>query len=340
MPASDTPHQLTIDGLSTVIHVLRFEGHEGLSQLFELEVTIAAEEVLDPTDLVGKSATLTFVGGGSEVSGTWSGIVSRIEGEFIHLAFQYRVTIVPKMWLQLQGSDSRIFQELDSPPDRRPGARRRRSQRGRRLQALAPGYLRAARVLRAVPRVELGLRLPAARGGGHLFLLRADRLGARGRLRRRGGHRDHRGRRDHGVPPGPGCRRRDHRRHPGRPLPLRRADPRRQGDPARLELPETWRCRSKQPPPARWTRASRSTTTRASTRCPQTGPRSPRCGSPRSRSLAGPEAARPRAHASSPGTPSRSRITRATRGTRATSSRASSTSASRRTSSPRRRTGR
>jgi type VI secretion system secreted protein VgrG len=113
MPEAE--HTLTIDGLSTVIRVLRFEGHEGLSQLFEMEVTIGAEEAIDPPDLVRKDATLTFIAGGSEVSGTVSGIVARVEAELIHLAFQYRITIVPKMWLQLQGADSRIFQDLTVP---------------------------------------------------------------------------------------------------------------------------------------------------------------------------------------------------------------------------------
>jgi type VI secretion system secreted protein VgrG len=112
-------HQtLEIQGLTTPIRVLFFEGHEGVSQLFEFVVTVASSDPidLDSASVVKKKATLhiTPPALGDEV-GVFHGIVSRIEEEKLEFGYQYRVTMVPWAWMLLQSADSRIFQELTVP---------------------------------------------------------------------------------------------------------------------------------------------------------------------------------------------------------------------------------
>jgi type VI secretion system secreted protein VgrG len=108
-------HAFSVEGVDGGIEVLEFHGHEGLSQLFELVVTIAVPAALDATSVVQKGATLEIKPLGAATPGTIHGIVARIEGESLVGGFQYRVTVVPKVWLQLQGADSRIFQALAVP---------------------------------------------------------------------------------------------------------------------------------------------------------------------------------------------------------------------------------
>ncbi|HEY8091657.1 MAG TPA: type VI secretion system tip protein TssI/VgrG, partial [Polyangiaceae bacterium] len=114
MPSVDN-HTLQIDGVVDEIEVLEFQGHEGLSQLFEVVVTIAVSAPLETKSVVQKPATLGFITLGAGSAGTIHGIVARIEGEGLNVGFQYRVTIVPKAWLQLQGADNRIFQAFTAP---------------------------------------------------------------------------------------------------------------------------------------------------------------------------------------------------------------------------------
>ena len=114
MPSADS-HELTIEGVDAEIEVLEFRGHEGLSQLFELVVTIGVRAALDTTTLVQKPAKLDVLARGAGTPSTLHGIVARVEGEAVLRGFQYRVTVVPAVWLQLQGSDSRIFQSLTVP---------------------------------------------------------------------------------------------------------------------------------------------------------------------------------------------------------------------------------
>ena len=114
MPIVDN-HRFSVDGLDTELQVLEFRGHEGLSQLFELVVTVGAPTALDTTTVIQKEATLETLSLGAAASGTIRGIVAHVEGEALFAGYQYRVTVVPRVWLQLQGADSRIFQAFAVP---------------------------------------------------------------------------------------------------------------------------------------------------------------------------------------------------------------------------------
>ena len=51
--------KLTIDGVSSELHVVRFRGREGISQLFDFEVEFVSEDAaLDFEAVVGKPALL------------------------------------------------------------------------------------------------------------------------------------------------------------------------------------------------------------------------------------------------------------------------------------------
>jgi type VI secretion system secreted protein VgrG len=112
----DAHQTLHIEGLSTSVRVLAFEGHEGISQLFEFVVTIASREAIDVDSgaMIGKKAALTIHPLGIE-HGTIHAIVSRVEEEKLAGAYQYHVTLVPWAWMLLQKADSRIFQEMTVP---------------------------------------------------------------------------------------------------------------------------------------------------------------------------------------------------------------------------------
>jgi type VI secretion system secreted protein VgrG len=114
----DTMLTLSIDGLREEIHVLHLEGHEAISQLFELRVTVAARGALDFDDVIRKKATVTITLHGDEAdTERWfHGVVGRIEHERVDKRWtQYGITIVPWAWMLLHRSDTRIFQNLTVP---------------------------------------------------------------------------------------------------------------------------------------------------------------------------------------------------------------------------------
>ena len=107
---------LTIDGLSSFTHVVRFEGTEGMSEPFQLEVILTSEDhEVRLADVVGKAATFTMQS--AEGAPRYlNGIVSRFrhieDGKNIS---SYQATIVPKLWRSRHRHDSRIFQALAVP---------------------------------------------------------------------------------------------------------------------------------------------------------------------------------------------------------------------------------
>lgn len=102
---------LTIGGAS--LRVVRFAGHEGMSQLYAYDFELASAEPIDP-DQVGKAAKFRIAVG--EFPREIHGIVSAFE--LIDTATQlgvYRATIVPHVWLLRYRFDCRIFQEQSVP---------------------------------------------------------------------------------------------------------------------------------------------------------------------------------------------------------------------------------
>ncbi len=108
-------HTFEVDGLSTELRVMRFEGHEALSQLYRFDVTLACEDpALAFADLVGKPCVLTFKV--DDEPRFAHGIVSRFEqGEEGKKLTLYRATIVPSVWRLQHRRDSRIFQAMTVP---------------------------------------------------------------------------------------------------------------------------------------------------------------------------------------------------------------------------------
>ena len=108
-------HLFHIEGLEHEFRVIRFDGHEGISQLFQFEVVVACKAVdVDFDDVVGKPAVLAFRVGDEPRS--VHGIVESVEqGEEGNKLTAYRVVIVPSVWRLRHRRDSRIFQELAVP---------------------------------------------------------------------------------------------------------------------------------------------------------------------------------------------------------------------------------
>ncbi len=117
MPTTEEILRLSIDGVSQPLRTLRLEGHEGVSELFELRVTIATESTLAFDDVVQKKASLEIdVGGDGGSPRSMAGIVARIEYEHEgKKALQYCITIVPWAWLLLHRTDTRAFLDLTAP---------------------------------------------------------------------------------------------------------------------------------------------------------------------------------------------------------------------------------
>jgi len=108
-------HAFQIQGLENNLRVMRFDGHEGMSQLFEYHVLVACQAgdlVFD--NVVGQPAVLTFRVG--DEPRHVHGIVASFEqGDEGKKLTAYRAVVVPAVWRLQHRRDSRIFQELAVP---------------------------------------------------------------------------------------------------------------------------------------------------------------------------------------------------------------------------------
>jgi type VI secretion system secreted protein VgrG len=113
---ASTRFTFKVDGLSAPTWVARFEAAEGISTLFEVELTLTSEEKdIAFADVVGKTALLTLETDGSEPRHL-HGIVSRFrhaeDGKKVSV---YHATVVPRLWRLRHRHDSRIFQAKKVP---------------------------------------------------------------------------------------------------------------------------------------------------------------------------------------------------------------------------------
>jgi type VI secretion system secreted protein VgrG len=116
MPDASATHTLTVDGLSAEIEVLRFEGREAISQLYEFEIAITSTTPIDFADAVRKKAALSITLDGESEPRVIHGIVSRIEeGNPETRRSRYTITLVPWAWLLLHRTGVRIFQDMTAP---------------------------------------------------------------------------------------------------------------------------------------------------------------------------------------------------------------------------------
>lgn len=94
----------------------RFDGHEGLSQLFEYELEmLSLNDAIDPGRLLGRNVTFRLSQSDSDVR-HFNGYVSRFwYAGNVHFASIYRATVVPWLWFLTNTSDCRIFQDQTVP---------------------------------------------------------------------------------------------------------------------------------------------------------------------------------------------------------------------------------
>ncbi|APR82344.1 VgrG protein [Minicystis rosea] len=116
MPAHSDHFLIEIQGLgSDLLRVARFTGSEGVSELFQFDLTVVSENpAVAFADTIGKPVLVTLLGNGEPRY--VHGMVARFEqGDAGKKLTSYRVTVVPKAWRLLHRRDCRIFQELSAP---------------------------------------------------------------------------------------------------------------------------------------------------------------------------------------------------------------------------------
>ncbi len=102
-----------LSGVKFPLAVARFEGREGISELFHFEIVLVSNDPsLSLSTFVGQPALLTLSSGGDDHRYV-HGIISRFaHGEEGKDRTIYRATLVPKVWRLQHRHDVRIFQGL------------------------------------------------------------------------------------------------------------------------------------------------------------------------------------------------------------------------------------
>ena len=115
MVQSTERYKFEVEGSSESMRVLRFEGREGISRLFEFEILLSCESgSVDFSQIVGQEALLTLVH--DQEPRHVHGIISRFDQEEEGKHFTaYRASVVPRAWKLLHRHDCRIFQRLSVP---------------------------------------------------------------------------------------------------------------------------------------------------------------------------------------------------------------------------------
>ncbi|MFO0615816.1 MAG: type VI secretion system tip protein TssI/VgrG [Polyangiaceae bacterium] len=113
--AKNSMFSFQVDGLSSDLAVLKLDGEEAISALFQFELTLVSPDAIAFSDVVGKSATIGFLGPQAPERFA-HGIVSRFEHTHDGRKHSYyRLTLVPKLWRLQHRHDSRIFQGKTVP---------------------------------------------------------------------------------------------------------------------------------------------------------------------------------------------------------------------------------
>ena len=109
-------------GISTplgkdVLLLERLQGHEGISSLFEFQVTVrSSRDPIRPADIIGSIVDVTIDRGIGKPRRVWNGLVTELhEGPTITRGLRsYALTIRPKLWLATQRRDCRIWLDKTS----------------------------------------------------------------------------------------------------------------------------------------------------------------------------------------------------------------------------------
>jgi type VI secretion system secreted protein VgrG len=99
-----------------VLLLERFEGHEGISSLFEFQAAVRSKRDIRPAEIIGSAVDLTLDLGVGKGLRTWNGLVSELrEGAAITRGLRsYALTIRPLLWLATQRQDCRIWLDKTS----------------------------------------------------------------------------------------------------------------------------------------------------------------------------------------------------------------------------------
>jgi type VI secretion system secreted protein VgrG len=99
-----------------VLLLERFEGHEGISSLFEFHATVRSKRDVRPAEIIGSAVDIALDLGVGKGLRTWNGLVSELnEGPAITRGLRsYALTIRPKLWLATQRQDCRIWLDKTS----------------------------------------------------------------------------------------------------------------------------------------------------------------------------------------------------------------------------------
>ncbi|WP_312799029.1 type VI secretion system tip protein VgrG [Pseudomonas sp.] len=113
LDANESHITLSLDGLSTDLQVLSFEGHEALNQTYRFDIELVSEQPdLDLESLLHKPAYLAFGPSGCGVHGL---VYRAAQGDSGKRLTRYRVSLVPQLAYLAHRVNQRIFQQLTVP---------------------------------------------------------------------------------------------------------------------------------------------------------------------------------------------------------------------------------
>jgi uncharacterized protein involved in type VI secretion and phage assembly len=153
-------------------HLERFEAVERLSELFVIQVDVIAEEAeVDFLSHLGEGALITVAQEGTPQR-TFSGLIFEAEfQEEIEAGYRYRLILRPWLYALTRNLDSMIFQKKTTVEIIQDVFEKRGCQ-DVDFKKAEEELISHSRVLRAVSRERLRLRLAPDGAGRHLLLLR------------------------------------------------------------------------------------------------------------------------------------------------------------------------
>src|ERR1700679_174684 len=116
---STPPYQLTVDGFaSDHFRVHSFTGKEAISEAWSFDVVVTCETGGDTVEqtALGQRAVLLFNVG--EEQRAFYGVVAAVRLAQVHHlshSIQYRLRVVPRLWLLKRKQRTRIFQKMRVP---------------------------------------------------------------------------------------------------------------------------------------------------------------------------------------------------------------------------------
>lgn len=190
--AGELEYFIRVKGLpDDELKIVRFDGVEAISELFEFDMELVSENPEVSFDkVVGQPVSLTMRGkvvDGAEQDPRYvHGLVAGLEqGSIGERLTTYFMRIVPRFWVLTNRVDTRVFQEMTVPDIVKDVFENASVPANAIRDALKETYSPPPRILCSISGERLGFRRSIARRGGNLVFLRAYRgrscPGARGR---------------------------------------------------------------------------------------------------------------------------------------------------------------